>query len=196
MTIATVRAAEPAPDAVIALWKDHGCEYLELQPLSLEETGLLAESLIGGDLDGQTTHRLWVASRGLPLVVRELVLGGLEREELAPHQGLWRWRGPLRSSGRLLELIRTRVGHLGERERSLLELVSLGEPLGWRLLDTREAAAADALVRRSVLTVARNGRRVELRPAHPLFGESARADLRQRALRALGGARARARGFP
>ena len=38
--LVTLRSGEPVPDAVVSLWKDHGCEYLELQPLSLEETGL------------------------------------------------------------------------------------------------------------------------------------------------------------
>ena len=46
--VVTVRAGEPVPDAIVALWKDHGCEYVELQPLSLEETGFLVESLVGG----------------------------------------------------------------------------------------------------------------------------------------------------
>lgn len=43
----------------MALWKDHGCDYLELQPLSVEETGVLVESVVGGDVDGPTRHRLW-----------------------------------------------------------------------------------------------------------------------------------------
>ena len=38
--LVTLRSGEPVPDAVVSLWKDLGCEYLELQPLSLEETGL------------------------------------------------------------------------------------------------------------------------------------------------------------
>ena len=51
--VATVRTGEPVPDPIVALWKDHGCEYLELQPLSLEETGLLVESVVGGESTGR-----------------------------------------------------------------------------------------------------------------------------------------------
>lgn len=183
--IATVRSGEPAPDAVVALWKDHGCEYLELQPLSIEETGLLVESLIGGEVDGQTKHRVWDASRGLPLVVRELVLDGVERHLLVEHAGLWRWRGAMQAGGRLLELIEVRVGRLGDDERAVLETVSLGEPLSWSLLEASEAVAADGLTRRGVLSVERSGRRLEVRLAHPLFGEFVRARMPPTRVRAL-----------
>jgi DNA-binding CsgD family transcriptional regulator len=175
--VATVRTGEPVPDAVVALWKDHGCEYLELQPLSLEEIGLLVESVVGGEVDGETKHRLWDASRGLPLIVRELVLDGLERRFLVPRAGLWSWRGPLAGGGRLLELIGARIGHLDGHEQALLELVALGEPLSWSLLETSETAGAEDLVRRGLLTAERDGRRLELRLAHPLFGESVRAAM-------------------
>ena len=175
--VATVRTGEPVPDAVVALWKDHDCEYLELQPLSLEETGLLVESVVGGDVDGETKHRLWDASRGVPLIARELVLDGLERRLLEARAGLWRWRGPLRAGRRLRELIQARIGQLDDRERELLEMVALGEPLGASLLHPGEAVAADTLTRRGVLVADRDRRRLELRLAHPLFGESVRAGM-------------------
>jgi DNA-binding CsgD family transcriptional regulator len=175
--VATVRTGEPVPDAVVALWKDHGCEYLELQPLSPDETGLLVESVVGGEVDGETKHRLWYASRGLPLIVRELILDGLERRVLIARAGLWHWRGPLRSGGRLLELIGARIGHLNGHEQALLELVALGEPLSWSLLQTGETDAADDLIRRGLLAAEWYGRRLELRLAHPMFGESVRASM-------------------
>lgn len=175
--LATVRTGETLPDAVVALWKDHGCEYLELQPLSLEETGLVVESLVGGEVDGRTKHRLWNASRGLPLIVRELILDGLERRRLVAQAGLWRWRGPLQAGGRLLELIDARIGQLDDHEQALLELVALGEPLSWGLLESSEAVAADGLIRRGVLAAERDGRRLDVRLAHPIFGESVRARM-------------------
>ena len=53
----------------------------------LEEAALI-ESLIAGEVDAQTKHRLWEASRGVPLLVRELVLDGLERQRLIEHRAL------------------------------------------------------------------------------------------------------------
>jgi DNA-binding NarL/FixJ family response regulator len=175
--IATVRSGEPVPDAVVALWKDHGCEYLDLQPLSLEETGELVESLVGGDVDGQTKQRLWEASRGVPLLVRELVLGALDRQAFILRQGLWRWRGEVHAGHRLLELVGTRIGDLEEAERALLELVAIGEPVAWSFLEDDEPTAAETLMRRELVIAERAERRLELRLAHPLFGEVVRARL-------------------
>jgi DNA-binding NarL/FixJ family response regulator len=177
MVIATVRSGEPVADAVIALWKDHGCEYLELQPLSLEESGVLVESLVGGDVDGQTKHRLWEASRGVPLMVRELVLDGVKQGSFVPSHGMWRWDGQVQAGGRLRELIGARVGQLDESERSLLELVGVGEPVAWSLLEADERAAAEMLMRLQLIVVERDGRRLELRLAHPLYGEAVRAGM-------------------
>jgi len=111
------------------------------------------------------------------LIVRELVLDGLERRLLEARDGLWRWRGPLQERGRLLELIDARVGQLDEQQQALLALVALGEPFGWSLLGRGEDATARSLIRRGVLTADQDGRRLALRATHPLFGESARARL-------------------
>jgi DNA-binding CsgD family transcriptional regulator len=172
--IATVRSGEPVTDAVVAVWKDHGCE---LQPLSLEESGILVESLVGRDVDAQTKHRLWEASRGVPLFLRELVLDGLERHLFALQQGLWRYRGEPQVGHRLRELLGTRIGQLEDVERALLELVAIGEPLAWSLLEDGEAAAAEVLMHRELMVAERHGRRLELRLAHPLHGEVVRARM-------------------
>jgi AAA ATPase domain len=70
----TLRTGETVPDAVTALWKDHECAYLELQPLSRAETSELLELVLGGPVEGRAEHALWQMSRGTPLVLRELVL--------------------------------------------------------------------------------------------------------------------------
>ena len=185
VVIATIRTGEPAPDAVVSLWKDQGCEYLELQPLSLEESGVLVESLVGGDVDGETKHRLWMAGRGVPLVIRELVVDGLERRVLVEHNGLWRRRGDLQAGRRLLELIGIRIGLLDTVERAVLELVAIGEPLGWSLLDEGEVTAAEELMRRQLVLAAPDERRLDLRLAHPLFGESVRGAMTATRARAV-----------
>jgi len=173
--LATVRTGEPAPDAVTALWKDEGCATLELQPLSRAEASSLVAQALGGALEGRTELALWEASRGMPLLVRELVLDGLERGALVESAGLWSWHGELSGGRRLRELVAARIGNLDARERDALELVALGEPLPAAWLGDSEAV--DALVRRHVLEAKRDGRRVELRFAHPLHGEVVRAEM-------------------
>ena len=72
----TVRAGEPVPDGITALWKDAGAERLDLQPLSRQEVGDLAEAVLGGPLDEISRLRLWDGSQGNPLVLLELLADG------------------------------------------------------------------------------------------------------------------------
>jgi DNA-binding CsgD family transcriptional regulator len=173
--LVTVRSGESVPDAVTALWKDRGCAFLELQPLSRDETRLLLESVLDGPLEGRTEHLLWNASRGVPLVLRELVLDRLDRGVLAERLGLWRWRGELAVGHRLRELVAARIADLDENAREALELVALGEPLPPSWLPV--PGAVDALVRRGIIEAVRAGRRLELRFAHPLQGEVVRSEI-------------------
>jgi DNA-binding CsgD family transcriptional regulator len=172
---ASVRTGEPVPDAVSALWKDEGCASIELQPLSRSDARSLLEAALGGSVDGRTEHALWEAGRGTPLLLRELVLEGLQRECLTEREGLWSWHGELGRSRRLRELVSARIGALDAAQRDALELVALGEPLALSWLD--DPATVDALVQRHVLDVVRDGRRVEARFAHPLHGEVVRAQM-------------------
>ncbi len=185
MLVVTLRAGEPVLDAIVALWKDHGCAYLELEPLSAPETGLLVEDLVGGEVEARTRHRLWKASSGLPLVVRELVLDGLAHGSFAAHDGVWSWLGPIEPRGRLLELVTARIGRLDADEKALLELIALGEPLRWSMLSGRERDVADALIGRGLVDRVGGGRELELRLAHPLFGEVVRSAIDQARLLAL-----------
>ena len=144
--IATSGAASRCPTRW-SLWKDHGCEYLELQPLSLEETvaGRIARRRRGGRADeapalGGEPRRATRRSRARAR--------GLERRLLAARQGVWRLGGRFRAGGRLLELIGARIGQLdrrravaarARRSRRAARLVAAREP-------TR-AAAAEELMR-------------------------------------------------
>ena len=169
----TLRSGEPVPDAVTALWKDCGCSFLELQPLSRVEAGMLLESVLGGGIDGRTEHALWEASRGTPLVLRELVLDGVERGVLAVADGLWCWQGELQVGRRLRELIAARIGEVDGAGRSVLEAVAFAGSVGLAWLE--DSPALDGLISRGVLEVYRDGRRIEARFAHPLHGEVVRA---------------------
>jgi hypothetical protein len=173
--VLTARTGEPLSDALTALWKDYGCAYLELQPLARAQARELVESELGDALDGRTERVFWEASRGVPLVLRELVLEGLARGVLRCELDLWSWHGELAFGRRLGELMRERIGVLEPEQREALELLAFGEPLSVAWLRTPEAA--DDLLRRGVLQAVQDGRRLELRFAHPLYGEVVRAEV-------------------
>jgi DNA-binding CsgD family transcriptional regulator len=173
--VVTVRADKVPPDAVRALWKDESCAFLELQPLSRSETAAAVALVLGGDLDGPTKRALWEASCGLPLFLRELVLDGLERRTLFDRDGLWHLSESSGVGRRLRDLVLSRIGELDAKERAVVELVALGEPVPMAWL--QESVAVDRLVRRGVLEARRDGRRVEVWFGHPLQGEVLREGI-------------------
>ncbi|MEO3806219.1 LuxR C-terminal-related transcriptional regulator [Nonomuraea sp. B1E8] len=166
--IATLRSQEPVPDAVLALWKDDLLPRLELGPFSLEETTAVLEAALGGQVESATVARLWRASQGNALYLRELVLSG----GLSDDGGLWRWRGPLTITPSLRDTIAGRIGELTARERDVLELLAYGEPLGADLLAALGSLdAVQSLEDRQLVVVQPDGRRLPVRLAHPLHGE-------------------------
>jgi DNA-binding CsgD family transcriptional regulator len=176
--VATVRHGEAIPDAVVSLWKDELATYLELEPLSAAEVGELLPAALEGHVAGATVRDLFEATRGNPLFLRVIVAEGLARGALHQTGGMWRWSGPVSGGGRLFEIIAQSVGRLEEGELDALVAISLGEPLdadSVRALS--EPRALDSIQRRGLVSVAPSGRRIELRPAHPLYGESAGARI-------------------
>jgi DNA-binding CsgD family transcriptional regulator len=178
VVLATVRAGAPAPDSVVALWKDGLARRLDLPALAPEATAELLGVAVGGPVDGVTRQEVLRVTEGNPLYLRELVFGGLETDALRQVDGVWRWKGGLAGAARLVELVETRLGALGETARAAVELVAWGEPLPVGVLERLvDEDAIEAAERSGLLTVERSGRRVLARLAHPLYGEVLRATL-------------------
>ena len=170
--VVTLRAGEPTPDAVRALWKDGLLVRLELQPLSRTESAELLESVLGGPLDSASANRLWGITQGNVLYLRQLVDGEREAARLAPAGGVWRWNGRPSLTPGLTELVEVRMGLLPSPVGDLLDVLALAEPLPLRVL--AEVSSREAVERaesmKLVETVA-GPDQTEVRLAHPLFGE-------------------------
>ena len=182
----TVRAGEVPPDPVVSLWKDGPAVRIEigvLDDVTIEE---LLVSALGGPVDAATVRELAERSRGNPMFLRELVSGALETGTLVDAGGLWRLDGELSSTVRLAELVALRLGDLSGAERSVLELLALGEPLGpVELARLADPAAVDTLEKRGLIASGTQGRRVEVRLAHPVYGDVVRAGISARRERAI-----------
>jgi DNA-binding CsgD family transcriptional regulator/tetratricopeptide (TPR) repeat protein len=174
----TVRSGEPAPDALVGLWKDETCDWLELQPLSREETEELLESALGSQVEEGTTHRLWEITRGNPLYLRELVSAALADGSLQSTGGLWRWRGRGGHGGRLRGILGSRLEGLALEDRELLEVVTLGDPLE---LGIAQSLASPQTIGRlealGLLEETKQRRRATIRLSHPLYGEILRPEI-------------------
>jgi len=173
--IVTVRSGERAPDAITAIWKDGLLERLELQPLSQRQTVQLVEAVLPGPLESHGAVRMWTASSGNALFLRQLVEGELEAGHLQAVAGVWRWAGDLAITPRLTELLDARVGRLPARLQRVAELLAFGEPLGVHLIDYLVGGgAAEDAERRGLITVESDRSRFEARLVHPLYAEVVR----------------------
>jgi len=146
-----------------------------LEPPALAE---LATAIAGGPIEAASLSRIVTASEGNPLFLRELVVGAKETGSLERSVGMWTLVGPLSGATRLWSSFEHRVAATSDEERSVLELVGLGEPLALRLVeDLGGVEAADVLERRGLLRSERRGGVSFLRFEHPLVGEVVRANL-------------------
>jgi DNA-binding CsgD family transcriptional regulator len=174
--LATIRSGSPAPDAITSLWKDQHAERIELCGLGDDAVEDLLPKVLGGSVDPAATASLRTRSAGNMLFLRELVYGAVDSGTLRREHGIWRLVGPLAPSERLSELVQIRLEALSVDERALLEVVSFGEPLGVSEMSTlADPALAEALERRRLLRTSSDGRRLEFRLAHPLYGDVIRA---------------------
>ena len=189
--LATVRSDELAPDAVVELWKDGPAERVAVDVLADSVIEELLPTVLGGPVDAAALRQLTGRARGNPLFLRELVTGALETGTLVDEGGIWRLRGALRPTARLIELAAQRLGELTGPERIVLELLTLGEPLGQAALaQLTDAASVEALEQRGLITSRIEGRRVQVWLAHPVYGDVVRAGIS--ALRQSAFARSRA----
>jgi DNA-binding NarL/FixJ family response regulator len=176
--LATVRSGEPCPDAIVSLWKDAGAQRLELDAFDQRETGELVERVVGGPVEQRVQHWVWDSTGGNPLYVRELLLGALASAALIAVDGFWRLEVRPALSGSLTELISARLRGLDDRERRVLELLALGEPLRLHelieLADSEPVASAEDS---GLISVDGRPPDAEVRLAHPLYGEVLAATL-------------------
>jgi DNA-binding CsgD family transcriptional regulator len=176
--LVTVRSGEPVPDAVESLWKDAGARRMDLAQFTDDGILQLVETGLGGPVEHATAQRVVEMSAGNPLYARELVLGALDQETLALDRGLWRLHGRPSVPPSLTDLIRRRMGSIGDAERRPLELLALGEPLSLDeviTLTSHEGLAAAE--ERGMIVVSQVSGEAEVRLAHPLYGEALRAGM-------------------
>ncbi|MDQ1701906.1 MAG: hypothetical protein QOF57_1158, partial [Frankiaceae bacterium] len=174
--VVTVRSGPAAPDAITALWKDGPLKRVEVPALSEDDARVLMETMLGGRVSHDSVHRLWTDAGGNALYLRELIDGERMAGHLTPTSDVWHWRGEATLTPRLLDLLHARLGRLDGDLRHVVELLAFGEPLGADLLQRHvEPALLDEAQTRGLVHLHIDGKRRNLRLAHPLFGEAVRA---------------------
>ncbi len=188
--VLTLRDGEPVPTAVKEIWRVSQFDRLDLQPLSLDETTTLLSATLGGSVDPDAAQRLWTLTRGNVLYLRNIVEQEVADGRLEMQRGYWRWTGdPIVAPG-LVELIESRIGDLPAPVADVIDALAVGEPIELaaltRIADPASVEEADTRGLITLEPVVGGG--VEVRVAHPLYGEVRRkraAPTRLRRLRGL-----------
>jgi len=175
---ATVRSGEQVPEAVTRLWKDEYVPRVEVRAFDEDEVGALLDIALGAPLDSRSRHRLYEATQGNLLFLRELVQHAREQGALVERGGVWSWTGADAFAPGILDLIEDRLRRLSPEVRGVAEVLAVGEPLGRSVVEaicTR--AACSTALEHGVITTVASGRRDELRLVHPLYTQAVRASL-------------------
>ena len=187
--VLTVRDGEPIPAAVQEIWRGGELDRLDLAPLSLDETTTLLSATLGAAVDPDAAQRLWTLTRGNTLYLRNIVEQEVADGRLEEQHGFWRWiDDPVVAPG-LVELIESRIGDLPAQVADVIDALAVGEPIELQAL-TRitDSAAVEEADNRGLITLEPVVGGVEVRVAHPLYGEVRRkraAPTRLRRLRGL-----------
>lgn len=173
--LVTSRPNPAIPDDLLALWKDGWLRWIDVAPLDRAETTLLLREALGGVIGRDTDRRMWEASLGNPLYLRELVRSALSRDELLHNHGVWTWTGPV-VPGRLIELVTAELRRRPDGEREVLEIVSLAESLPLPLLfELADTDTVDPLVEAGMLVVDNAAAPPTVTLSHPVYGEAIRS---------------------
>jgi DNA-binding CsgD family transcriptional regulator len=187
--ILTVREGEPIPPAIHQIWATSVFDRIDLGSLSLEETTALLSVTLTGPVHRKVAKSLWTLTRGNVLYLQNIVEQEVESGRLAQEGGCWRWVGaPVVPPG-LVETVECRIGALSDPVRDVIDVVAVGEPIDvGALIRITDAAAVEEAETRALISLEPAGTGVEVRMAHPLYGEIRRGRTphsRQRRLRGL-----------
>src|SRR6201997_83067 len=187
--ILTIRDDERIAAAVREIWTVGQFERLDVQPLSLDETSTLLSATLAGPVDPAAAERLWKLTRGNVLYLRNIVEQEAADGRIVQRHGYWRGLGdPVMPPG-LVELIESRIGALATPVRDVIDALAVGEPIELAALRRiADPAAIEEADTRALITLEPGVGRVEVRVAHPLYGEVRRrraAPTRLRRLRGL-----------
>ena len=185
--LVTVRDGEPVPSEVQDIWKVQ-FDRLDLMPLSRSETAELLASALGAPIDPEAASRLWALTSGNVLYLRNIVDQEVSRDRLVEQNGHWRWIGePVVPPG-LVELIESRIGALPDAVGEVVDTLAVGEPLDLDSLSriTDRTAVEEAEIR-GLVTLEKIDETMQVRIAHPLYGEVRRERAPATRLRRLRG---------
>ncbi len=174
----TVRAGAPQPPAVSRLLAESTMRTIDVRPLDDATVAQLLEASLDGPIESRTIEVLVRISQGNPLYLREIVTGSIDAGVLARSEDIWRFKGDVRVTPQLAEVITARLTPLPSSQRDAMELLAIGG-----VLDLAFASSLitiedlEALERSGLVTVRNDAGSPAVDVSHPLYRELLRARL-------------------
>lgn len=168
----TVRSGDMVPTAVQEILKAGEFDRVTVAPLSADDSTALVTGALGGRVDPVTVRQLWELTRGNVFYLQHIVEQAVADGGLVVEDGWWRWSGePVVPSG-LADLIESRIGALPDEVGTVVDVLSVAEPLELAVLERITApAAVEEAESRSLISLQPAGSGIEARIAHPLYGQ-------------------------
>ncbi|MCV7073080.1 helix-turn-helix transcriptional regulator [Mycobacterium rufum] len=168
----TVRAGDAIPTAIQEIFKAGDFDRLDLAPMSAEDTAAVVARALDGRVDPVTARQLWELTRGNVFYLQHIVEQSVADGGLVLEGGCWRWSGGPAVPPGLSDLIESRIGALPEQVGDVVDVLSVGEPLDLSVLARiTDMAAVEEAESRGLVTLEPAGGAIEVRVAHPLYGQ-------------------------
>jgi DNA-binding CsgD family transcriptional regulator len=166
----TVRTGEPVGADLVDLWAKGQLERTDLGNLERAEVGRLLDAALGS-VSPDLEEELWRLAAGNPLILHELIEGGVGHTIHRDTEGTWVSNGSVATSPRLADLVRSRLQSLPETLREAMEAVAIGSPLPIDLAREAVGPELSELEERQLAATAGPAGSSWVTPAHPLYGE-------------------------
>ncbi|HDK46140.1 MAG TPA: hypothetical protein ENG94_07685, partial [Actinobacteria bacterium] len=125
--VISATSGEPLPADITAIWARWPDCRVELSPLTRDEVGEMAATLLGCGLDEPLLDEIFAVTLGYPLYVRAIVTEILDRVENTGKDEPITVMVLSSSSDRLTRLMERRLVRLGREERRLLDTLAFAE---------------------------------------------------------------------
>jgi len=170
----TIRSGEPIPPPIEGLLRSGDIHRIDLAPINRDDATRIAEGFLGGALEPSAADALWGLTLGIPLYLRETVNDSVTSGLLRQDKASWKITGPLEPGQRVQDLLVRRLERLSAKDRTVLEMVALAEPVAVTLLKHSDQDAAIDLVRRGLLQWRDGTTKDALVSGHPLLAKCTR----------------------
>ena len=170
--VLTVRDGDPVSQATREIWSGGQFEQLDLPPLSQDDTTALLAATLGGLVDPGVVRTVWRLTQGNVLYVRNIVEREIADRRLIHQHGRWQWTGEPVLPPNLVTMVESRIGSLPVAVGDVIDALAVGEPIELVSLGRiTDPAAVEEADRRGLIALESLDGRVEVRVAHPLYGE-------------------------